>query len=75
MSRLDESISTVAYVLDALKAHREIVNSGCCNDCRYVNKCKYAPKPGQLVRYNCPHYERRRTYDCSNSTASVYSEA
>lgn len=75
MSRLDDSISTVAYVLDVLRVYRDIVNSGCCNDCCYVNKCKYAPKPGQLVRYNCPHYERRRNNVSSNSAAFIYSEA
>lgn len=72
MSRLDESISTVAYVLDVLRTYRDIVNSGCCNDCACAKNCEYAPKLGQLVRYNCPHYEGRRNNVSSNSTAFVY---
>lgn len=59
MNRLDETISTVAHILDTLIVYRSIVNSGCCNDCENVNACKYTPKPGQLVRYNCPFYLRK----------------
>ena len=58
MSRLDEAIADVAYILDVLTAHREIVRSGCCNDCEKRRTCEYVPDPGQLVRYNCPFYER-----------------
>ena len=58
MNRLvDKSIADVAYILDTLMAYRDIIESGCCNDCG--NKpCEYSPKPGQLVRYNCPFYKR-----------------
>ena len=58
MSRLDETIANVAYVLDSLKVLRDIWDSGNCNDCDRKN-CEYLPKPGQLVRYNCPHYVRK----------------
>ena len=57
MSRLDDTISDVAYILDTLRAYRNIVESGDCNRCKAKMNCKYAPKPGQLVRYNCPFYE------------------
>ena len=57
MSRLDESIETVRYILDTLVAYRNIVSTGCCNECNH-NDCGYAPKPGQLVRYNCPFFSR-----------------
>ena len=38
-----------------LKALKEIWDSGDCNDCRN-GQCKWKPKLGQLVRFNCPHY-------------------
>lgn len=65
MSRLDKSIADVAYILDTLMAYRNIVESGCCNDCRIAKpySCKHLPKPGQLVRYNCPFYERKENTD------------
>lgn len=59
MSKLDSAIIDVAYVLNTLKAYRNIVDSGCCNDCSKQKECRYAPKPGALVRYNCPFYKWR----------------
>jgi hypothetical protein len=44
--------------IDALMAYRNIVNSGDCNECKEKKNCKYAPKAGQPVRYNCPFYKR-----------------
>lgn len=61
MSKLDRTISDVAYILDTLMAYRNIVETGCCNDCEEKSECRYAPKPGQLVRYNCPFYEKETT--------------
>lgn len=63
MSRFDDTISDVAYILDALIAYKNIVQSGCCNDCRIAKpySCEYLPKPGEPVRYNCPFYERSDT--------------
>ena len=57
MSRLDDAISDVAYILDVLMAYRNIVDSGDCNRCGKKKTCEYAPKAGQLVRYNCPFYK------------------
>lgn len=54
---LDQAISEVAYILDCLRAYREIAASGCCNNCRNGD-CEWKPKLGQLVRCNCPHYKR-----------------
>lgn len=55
VDRLNKTIGDVAYILDILMAYRNIVKSGDCNTC--VGKCgDYKPKPGQMVRYNCPHY-------------------
>ena len=58
MSRLDDTIGDVAYILDTLMAYRNIVNSGDCNGCEKKKTCEHAPKPGHLVRYNCPFYKR-----------------
>jgi len=56
MSRLDDVIANVAYILDTLIAYRNIAETGNCNICKNKN-CQWIPKPGQLVRYNCPHYK------------------
>lgn len=53
---LDKVISNVAYVLDSLTLLRQIQQTGDCNACGN-RKCGYMPKPGQLVRYNCPFYK------------------
>lgn len=58
MSRLDKAIKNVAYILDSLMAYRNIVESGDCNQCEKKMNCAYVPKPGALVRYNCPFYEK-----------------
>lgn len=58
MSRLDDAISEVAYILDTLMAYREIIKTGDCNECMNKNACGYTPKAGQVVRYNCPFFKR-----------------
>lgn len=57
MDRLDEMISNGIYIIDALIALRRITKSGCCNTCGVIKECTYKPKPGEIVRYNCPFYE------------------
>ena len=55
MDRLDEVIAEVAYVLDTLMAYRNIQIAGkTCNECGVKNICELVPKPGELVRMNCP---------------------
>jgi len=57
MSKLDEAIALTAYISDALMAYRNIVETGRdCNQCGAKKTGEYVPKPGQLVRYNCPLY-------------------
>lgn len=56
MSRLEDLISDISYVLDTLRAYRDIAKTGCCNTC-YRKDCEYRPQWGDMVRYNCPHYE------------------
>jgi hypothetical protein len=58
MTRLDGAIKDITYVLDVLMAYRNIVKSGDCNECEKKKVCKYAPKPGHLVRYNCPFFAK-----------------
>lgn len=58
--RLDSVISDVAYILDCLNSFREMVKTGNCNTCSKKYTCKYAPKFGQLVRYNCPYYKEEK---------------
>lgn len=53
MNRLDNIISDVAYILDSLRLLRNIQSTGDCNECKAKRDCPFAPKPGQMVRYNC----------------------
>lgn len=61
MSRLDDAISDVAYILDTLIAYRNIVQTNNCNDCGVRKDCEYLPKVGEQVRINCPFYKREVT--------------
>ena len=62
MSRLDDTIANVAYILDTLMAYRNIAETGDCNICKNKD-CQWKPKLGQLVRYNCPHYKAEEDND------------
>lgn len=54
---LDKVIKDLYYIADSLKVLRDIYKTGCCNDCK-TRDCIYRPKPGQIVRYNCPFYTK-----------------
>ena len=56
MDKLDEAIADVACILDHLILLRQILQTGDCNKCKNKD-CGYAPKYGQMVRYNCPFYK------------------
>ena len=56
--RVDKLISYAEYIIDCLKIYRSIVEKGSCNNCKIKKSCEYVPKLGELVRYNCPFYER-----------------
>lgn len=44
-----------------LKLLKRILDLGDCNDCALLNsQCRYAPRIGEQVRYNCPFYSRER---------------
>ena len=57
MDRLDNLIEDIAYLLDSLRALRNIWELNDCNKCTKKRTCKYVPKVGQMVRYNCPLFE------------------
>lgn len=56
--RLDRAIEEVGYILDCLKAYRNIVNSGCCNQCDNLENCPHRPEWGAQTRYNCPFFKK-----------------
>ena len=60
IEKLDYIIGNMAYILDTLITYRDIVNSGDCNECKIKLTCKYVPQAGQLTRYNCPHFQRKK---------------
>lgn len=47
------------YLYDCLSTLKTILDSGDCNDCSKSRSCPYCPKPGQLVRYNCPYFKKK----------------
>ena len=57
MATLDKEIARQAQILDCLMALRDIYKTGDCNICESRKECEYMPKPGQMVRYNCPFYK------------------
>lgn len=57
MSKLDDTIADIAYILDSLILLKQIQETGNCNICKNRKKCEYVPKVGQMVRYNCPFYK------------------
>lgn len=61
MSRLDDAISNVAYILDTLIVYRNIAQTGDCNNCKKRKDCEYLPQVGEQVRINCPFYKKEET--------------
>ena len=57
MNKLNNAIVNTTYILDCLRALRSILETGDCNNCEAKN-CVYKPKAGQMIRYNCPFYEK-----------------
>lgn len=55
---LDKAVSEIAYALECISVLKSIQESGSCNDCNAIKDCKYKPKLGEMVRYNCPFYRR-----------------
>lgn len=58
MSRLDDAIDDLEYILSTLKAYREMTQQNCCNTCGKSMTCKYRPGWGKPVRINCHLWTR-----------------
>lgn len=72
--KLDDAIAKVAYIADCLMAYRNINETGRdCNQCAAV-ECTYKPRPGQIVRHNCPHYVESKTEQNDSITCTNDSE-
>ncbi len=46
------------YLVDCLSTLKNIMECGDCNTCSISKNCPYAPKVGQMVRYNCHYYKK-----------------
>ena len=55
--KLDEIMHDMNYALECLKVYRDITMTGNCNICKSKSDCKYKPKLGELIRFNCPLYK------------------
>ena len=53
----EKILSDLMYILECLMLYKKIVESGDCNICGKEPTCRYKPRIGQMVRYNCPFYE------------------
>lgn len=61
IKRCKECASEHRQLAGWLKLLKRILDSGDCNDCELLNsQCRYAPRLGELVRYNCPFYSKGR---------------
>lgn len=61
-SRLDDLIKDptkdLEFTKSYLQAYKNIIATGCCNECADRKTCMKRPEWGQLVRYNCMFFER-----------------
>jgi hypothetical protein len=48
MSRLDDTISDVSYILDVLMAYRNIVQRGNCNTCKKKKEMRICSEAGGI---------------------------
>lgn len=56
---LEECAANHRQLAEWLKLLKRILDSGDCNDCAMLHRqCRYAPRWGEQVRYNCPFYSR-----------------
>ncbi len=54
----DELINIIGYMFQCLTDYKSILESGDCNTCAVSSECKYKPRLGELVRFNCMFYEK-----------------
>lgn len=59
LKRCKKCASEHRQLAEWLKLLKRILDSGDCNDCAMLNsQCRYAPRIGEQVRYNCPFYAK-----------------
>ena len=56
ISKLEVCIASSYYLVDCLVLLNKIMKLPTCNECELASSCEYCPKPGEGVRYNCPHF-------------------
>ena len=54
----EEFASMLHYVADCIRYTQRVQSYNDCNTCGKKN-CEYRPKPGEMVRINCPLWESR----------------
>ena len=52
-------ISDIYYIANNLKLFNDIKKAGNCSNCSSKFNCKYNPPQGEMMRYNCPFYEKK----------------
>ncbi len=58
MANIEQAVWTA---VDGLIALKRIMASGDCNTCAVLHsQCRYAPRLGEQVRYNCPFYSKEK---------------
>lgn len=80
IKKLNDAIYQMDYILCCLVAYRGIIETGRdCSGCAAARGCEYAPKPGEQIRYNCPHYVKPKTEkndsEIPNTSADHIAEA
>lgn len=56
----DRLYMALRFIEDCMLFYRRMKDLPTCNDCARKNDCEYVPGWGELVRYNCPHWEKER---------------
>lgn len=55
--RMKKLATDFNYIGDALRTLDEIMSMPNCHNCGVRNRCRYEPKWGDVIRYNCPLWE------------------
>lgn len=56
-----EEIKEILYTLiGAIDYTERIAHLPNCNDCGWGTGCMYAPRLGEQVRINCPHWKEKQ---------------
>ena len=62
-TRMEQMISDIYYIANNLKLLNDIKKEGNCSNCSSKFNCKYNPPQGEMMRYNCPFYEKMKRDD------------